>query len=520
RLHERVETNTFAQNGIAQFHPLEVVGRFDPNKLPGFSPLTKVPLETYYPPSLRAGNAAAEQALYGHALRPSQNLGGYIQSPPLLLTTMQALKTFLEPKNWSTGYTAQQSLSNGKNRTAIPKAQRLAPISAIRVKVAGVSGPDPLSLERIKLVAQRIHTETGLAVDITAGSSPHPVEISLPKGKFGRPALLLREAWSKKGVTVSFLRALDRKDLALFALILVICGFFLGNGALAAVRARRAEIGTLLTLGWTRRAIFAVVLGELVLVGLLAGAAGTALAAVLVAVFSLSLPLLRVLLVLPIALLLAVAAGALPAWLAARGLPLDALRPPVSARRRARPVRRLVTLALVNLTRLPVRTLLGASGLTIGVAALAVLIGIERAFQGTLVGTLLGNAVSLQVRGADFAAIALTLALAALSVADVVYLNLRERQAELVTLRTFGWTNRHLRVIVLLEGFGLGLLGSFAGAVLALLVGGLILSIPLGPLGMAALAAAVGGTLAALLASLAPLSQIGRLTVPAVLAAE
>lgn len=519
RLHERVESNAFV-HGAAQFHPLEVVGQFDPTKLPGFSPLTKVPLETYYPPTLLPADAAAARALGGRSLTPSQNLGGYAQQPPLLLTNMQGLKTFLDPRAWSAGVVSQQSLTNGTNKTAIPKAQRKAPISAIRVKVAGVTGPDALSLERIKVVAQKIHSETGLAVDITAGSSPHPVTISLPAGKFGRPALLLREGWSKKGVTVSFLRALDRKDLALFALILVICGFFLGNGALAAVRARRAEIGTLLTLGWSRRAIFRAVLAELAAVGLVAGAAGTGLAALLVEAFSLRLPLLRVLLVLPIAVVLAVAAGALPAWLAARGLPMDALRPPVVARGRARPVRRLSSLAVVNLTRLPARTLVGASGLAIGVAALAVLVGIEQAFRGTLVGTVLGNAVSLQVRSADFAAVGLTIALAALSVADVVYLNLRERQAELVTLRTLGWSNRHLRATVIFEGLGLGLLGSLAGAVLALLVGGLLLAIPLSSLELAALTAGGGGIIAALVASLVPIGQVGRLTVPAVLAAE
>jgi putative ABC transport system permease protein len=519
RLHERVASNAIV-NGVARFHPLQIVGHFDPAKLPGFSALTRVPLETYYPPSLAPGNAAAQQALKGRPLGPSQNLGGYVQPPPLLLTTMGALRSFLDPRDWSPGFSSQGSLTKGINASAIPLAQRRAPISTIRVKVAGVTGPDPLSLERIKVVAQLIHRDTGLAVDITAGSSPHPVEIALPKGRFGRPALLLREGWSKKGVTVNFLRALDRKDLALYALVLVICGFFLGNGALASVRARRAEIGTLLTLGWTRRAIFRAVLGELAAVGVIAGAAGMGLAALLVEAFSLRLPLLRVLLVLPIAVVLALAAGALPAWLAARGLPMDALRPPVTARRRGRPVRRLSALALVNLTRLPARTLVAASGLAIGVAALAVLVGIEQAFQGTLVGTLLGNAVSLQVRGADFAAVGLTIALAALSVADVIYLNLRERQAELVTLRTLGWSNRHVRTTVLLESLGLGLLGSLGGAVLALLVGGLVLGIPIASLVLAALAAAGGGIAAALVASLVPIGQVGRLTVPGVLAAE
>ena len=386
--------------------------------------------------------------------------------------------------------------------------------------MAGVTGPDPLSLERVRLTAQQIHEETGLAVDITAGSSPHPVLVSLPKGRFGRPPLLLQEGWSKKGVTVSFLRALDRKDLALFALILVICAFFLGNGALASVRARRAEIGTLLTLGWSRAAIFAAVLAELAVIGLAAGALGTGLAALLAGTVALHVSLLSTLLVLPIAVALALTAGALPAWLAARGAPLDALRPPVVIRRRAWPVRRLTTLALANLTRVPARTLLGAGGLALGVAALSVLLGIDRAFKGTLIGTVLGNAVSVQVRGADFAAVGLTIALAALSVADVVYLNLRERGAELVTLKTVGWAPSHIWTTILLEGLGLGLLGSLAGGLLGLLVGTAVLAVPLGSLALTCVFAACGGIAAALFASLLPLSQLGRLSAPAVLAAE
>lgn len=509
RLHERVSTNVVG-GGTALFNPLRIVGEFDPAKLPSFSPLSKVPLETYSPPELLPGNQAARQALHDRALLPNQNLAGYIQQPPLFLTTMQGLKRFLDPKIWQT--------PNGAS--AIPPVQRRAPISAIRIKVAGVSGPDPLSLERVRLTAQRIHDETGLVVDITAGSSPHPVLISLAKGSFGRPPLLLQEGWSKKGVTVSFLFALDRKDLALFALILVICAFFLGNGALASVRARRAEIGTLLTLGWSRAAIFSVVLAELAVIGVAAGALGAGVAALLAATLAPHVSLASTLLVLPIAVLLALSAGALPAWLAARGTPLDALTPPVAIRRRAWPVRRLATLALANLTRLPARTLLGAGGLALGVAALSVLLGIERAFQGTLVGTVLGNAISLQIRGADFAAVGLTIALAALSVADVVYLDLRERAAEIVTLKTMGWAPSHIRATVLLEGLGLGLLGGLAGGLLGLAIGTAVLGVPFTSLALTCLIAAGGGIFAAGLASSLPLSQLGRLAAPAVLATE
>jgi putative ABC transport system permease protein len=377
-----------------------------------------------------------------------------------------------------------------------------------------------VSRARVRLVAQQIHDRTHLDVDITAGSSPYPLLISLPKGKFGRPPLLLREGWSKKGVSVVFLRAVDDKSLGLFALVLVVCCFFLGNGAFAAARSRRTEVGILRTIGWSQAAIFRALIGELALIGLLAGAIGTALAAGLVAAFSLDLPLVHTLVVLPLSVVLACVAGVGPTWRAARVSPLEAVRPRVAGGAPTRRVRRIARFALVNLRRLPARTVVSAAGLVIGIAALTLLLGIQRAFQGTLVGTLLGNAIAVQVRGVDLTAAALTIVLAAVSVADVLYLNLRERAGELVTLRTTGWTDRHLARLVALEALALGLAGSLAGALLGVALGALFLDVPLGSLALAALLAAGGGTVTAFCASLLPLSQIRRLTPPSVLASE
>ena len=481
---------------------LKIVGKYDPAQLPGFSALSEVPLETYYPPSLQPADLATAKALGGKPLLPTQNLGDYIQQPPLVLTTLAAADYFLNSKLFKRA-----------------KGKASPPISAIRVRVAGVTGPDELSQARVRAVATAIHEQTGLEVDITAGSSPKPMLVQLPKGKFGRPEFLLREGWSKKGVSISFLQALDKKSLALFGLVLVICGFFLANGALASVRGRRREIGTLRTIGWSQVSIFTAILAELGLVGLAAGIVGTVLAIAIVSLVSLELPLARTLLVIPISVTLAIAAGAIPAWTAARGHPLDAVRPAVAGRMRRRHVGHFLPLALVNLLRTPVRTLVGAAGLAVGVAALTVLLAIERAFQGTLVDTLLGNAISIQVRGADLVAVILTIVLAGLSVADVLFLNLRDRAAEIATLRTVGWGETHLATVIALEGVGLGILGGIAGVVVGMLVGSMI-GVPVSSLLPAALIAAAGGVAVAAVASLLPLSRLRVSTPPSVLAAE
>ncbi len=492
---------TFLAHNVLATPALQVVGRFDPTRLPGFSPLSRVPLETYYPPQVEPADPASREVLHGQPLLPTQNLGGYIAQPPLLLTTLRGLKAFTNPQFFE-------------------GASPDAPISVIRVRVAGVTGPDPLSRERIRRVAQAIHDRTGLTVDVTAGSSPQPLLVQLPAGNFGAPPLLVREGWVKKGVAVVYLKAVDRKSLALFVLVLVVCGAFLANGTLAAVRARRREIGTLLALGWTRAQVFRAVLGEVCFLGVVAGCAGAVLAVALAAILSLDLPLVRAAVVIPVGAALALAAGFVPAWRASRVAPLDAVRPVVFQRGPGRKVRRLAGMALVELRRIPGRTLLAAAALFLGVGALALLLAIDLAFRGAVAGTLLGAFISVQVRGVDYVGVALAVALAGLSVADVLYLNLRERAPELVTLRASGWTGAHLGRVVAYEGLGIGLLGSTSGAVIGVALAAAVGGAPVGATVAAAGLAAACGTAVAVAASAIPAALVSRAAPPAVLAEE
>jgi putative ABC transport system permease protein len=479
---------------------LKPVGRFNPESLPGFSPLSQVPLESYYPPAADPADESSRRALSDQPLGPTMSAGDYIAQPPLMLTTLQGMQPFLNPEYYE---------------GSSPKA----PISVIRVRVAGVTGPDQVSRERVRRVAQAIRGTTGLAVDITAGSSPHPLLIQVPPGKFGRPALTLREGWTKKGVTFAIISALDRKSLVLFFLVLVVSALFLANGAFASIRSRRSEIGVLLCLGWSTGRIFRAMLGELAIVGLVAGVLGAGLAALLAEVLSLQMSPTRSLLVAPVAVALACLAGLVPAWRVTQAVPLDVVRPPVTAPKRARPIRGLARMAAANLLRLPGRTLLGAGALLVGVGALAFLLSVNLAFRGTLVGTLLGEVISVQVRGVDYLSVALAIILGGLSVADVLFLNLKERAAELVTLRTTGWRKSHLGRLVVTEGIAIGVVGALLGAGVGLALG-VAVGGPVGRVGQAALLAALAGLAVAALASLIPALLVGRLTPPTVLAEE
>ena len=480
----------------------ELIGTFSPGKIATFDPLSRVPLGPYQPTAAAPANGVTRQALGGADLLPSLNLGGLVSQPVQLVTTMAALP----------------ALENSKYSGTAPLAQ--APISVIRVRVAGITGPNPASLNRIKAVAEQIEVRTHLTVDIVAGSSPAPTTVALPADESGTPAMLLTENWVKKGVAITILNAVDRSSVALFVLILVVCALFVANSATAAVRGRRTELGVLTCLGWTRPRLFAAVLGEVALTGLAAGILGALLSPPLAAALGLHASPARAALAIPVAMALAVVAGAVPATLAARADPVASVRPPALAVRRARQPSGITGLAMVNVLRTPGRTLVGALSLAVGVTALTLLIAVTMAFRGTAVGTLLGNVVTVQVRGVDYVAVAATVALGVLAVADALLISITERAPELATIRAFGWPEPALRRLVITEGALTGIAGSVAGAALGL-AGAAIFAGQIPPLLFAAAGtAAAAGVLVTCVAALLPAHRLGRLPAAQLLAQE
>jgi putative ABC transport system permease protein len=486
-----------------RFHAarLKAVGVFDPARVRCFDVCSALPLDTYGPAGLTGRDARSRAALGGEPLAPNGNLGGYPAQPPLLLTTLAGMRPLLNPQWYD-------------------RTRREAPISAIRVRVADVTGPDDVSRERIRQAAERIAAATGLDVDVTVGASSSPQAIDLPAGRFGRPALALGEPWVKKGVAAVILSAIDRKSVVLFGLILVVCALFVANAASAAVRSRRTELGVLACLGWPTSRLFAVVLLELGAVGLVAGVLGGALALPIAELAGIEGSPARAALAVPAAVLLALLAGLGPAARAARAQPIAAVRPAVLAARGSRRIRRVAGLAVTDLLRVPGRAALGAVAVAIGVCALTLLLAATVAFGDTLVGTLLGDAVAVRVRATDYVAVAATVLLGAGAVADVLYLNLRERAAELATLRATGWSEGAMARLVGYEGLLIGALGSLAGAGLGLAgVAQFTDALPADLLVTTALAAAAGTALAGL-AALVPAAALRSLAPVPLLAAD
>jgi putative ABC transport system permease protein len=494
--------NQYAEGAGSAFGTPKLVGTFSPARIRSFSRLSEVPLGGYQPIATAPATAASRRALHGADLLPNQNLGGYVSQPVNLITTLSALPAL------------QNIVQYGVN---LPTSD---PISVIRVRVAGVTGPNPVSLERIRVVAQEIALRTHLDVDIVAGSSPAPTTVDLPAGKFGQPALTLTQGWVKKGVALAILSAVDKNSLVLFMLILIVCVLFVANSATAAIRGRRRELGILACLGWTRSRLFTAVLGELAAIGLTAGVLAAAAALPLSAALGLHASPQRAALAVPTAIVVAVIAGLIPAWLAARADPVAAIRPAVLAVRRRRQPGSITALAATNVLRAPGRSLVGAVSLAVGITGLTVLTALSLAFRGVVVGSLLGNAVALQVRGVDYVAVAATVLLGVLAVADVVFLNITERATELAVIRAFGWHESVLSRLVVTEGVIIGLVGSLGGAAIGLSAAATFAGQAPGPLYLVAAIAVAGGVLVTAAAALWPTRALRRLPAAHLLAAD
>ena len=427
----------------------EIIGGFDIEKLvPLAEELVYVPLETYYPPlvTLRYDESGTpvEPPVKVH---PTFNPEGYIQRPPLLLTTLEAAKLF----------------------------NPVDPISAVRVRVGGIDRYSPEAQARIEAIAAEIVARTGLQVDVVAGSSPRRVLVHIPGYEDVPPLGYVEEQWIQKGVNLTVGRQVKRGNLLLFGVMLVACSLYILNTALMSVLGRRREMALQKALGWRSSTIFCSLLVEAALVGLVAGVLGLLLAVGVAAFLGLRLPLVNVVLILPVGLGLCLLGTVAPALLAARTPPAALLQrgevtgvalPP------GRPG--LGTYVLRGLWRRRAR-------LGLALAAVAVAGGLVTLFgvatlgtRGYLSGTLLGEYLLLHIEGYHYGMAAVVLGVAALAVADALIDEVLARRREIGVLKAVGWRDRQVAGLFVREGLLLGLAGGVLGWLVGLAAYGLL----------------------------------------------
>jgi ABC-type lipoprotein release transport system permease subunit len=420
----------------------DTVGTYNPRCLKGFDPLAGGGgLESYSVPEVRLAD--------GHTLGPTRSFADYVNSPPLVLTTLA-----------STAWFADAQRFQGQPGDAY--------ISVIRVKVSGVEAPTKLAEGRLARIAADIHDATGLQVDVVKGASPKAIKIALPAGKFGRPAVTLTEYWFVKGITARFVQALSTQNLALFSLMLLGATLMVGQTAFLSVRRRQAEFGILRALGWPAWRVAWLVEAEMLLLGLAVGVLTVLACGALIAMGTLRLSYEPLLLAILVAVSSAAVATIVPALSAARGTTQSIMSGVRTQRRihRSRPPRSALTLGLRELIG-PWRleACLGIGAIALGSALLGSIILVASAFNGQLDTTVLGTYLGVHVRPFHVILGVLSLVVGALAAGEVITLGYLERRIHYAALRALGWPKSQVIGLLFTQALALGIGGGLLGSI-------------------------------------------------------
>jgi ABC-type antimicrobial peptide transport system permease subunit len=182
------------------------------------------------------------------------------------------------------------------------------------------------------------------------------------------------------------------------------------NTLFMSVFERTREIGLLRALGWRRRQVVGLILGESLILALLGGIVGAALGVVLVSLLSGSAGFLGMagthftpdlfVRALVIVVILGLVGGAYPAWWASRLLPLEALQYEGGGGAK---VPHLLPggMTLRNLWRRRTRTAMTVLGIGVGIAAIVALGGIMDGFGAGFNALAMGSEIDLMAIEAD-----------------------------------------------------------------------------------------------------------------------
>src|SRR5512135_2331538 len=194
-------------------------------------------------------------------------------------------------------------------------------------------------------------------------------------------------------------------------LAVVIGGIGMTNTVMMSVFERTREIGTLRALGWRRRRVLTMVMGESTLLGVIGGVIGCVIGAAVIgplgqvpALSFLQGRLTGSLLVqgMLTAIVLGAAGGIYPAWWASKLLPIEALRyEGGAASDSSEGLRHIKSNILRSLWRRRTRSVLTILGIAIGLASVVTLSGLTDGFMGQYSKLVSGGNTDLTARQAN-----------------------------------------------------------------------------------------------------------------------
>lgn len=151
------------------------------------------------------------------------------------------------------GYTSLEALKYLKSND---------PIDAIRVRVSGINKYDNAAKAKIEKIAAEINEETGLHVDVVAGSSNRNIVVSINGIQSSNLIGKVVERWTTLGTAALIVKSWSTTS-GVLVILFMLCGFlFIINRINCSISGRQGEISTLKALGWENKHICKVLSAE------------------------------------------------------------------------------------------------------------------------------------------------------------------------------------------------------------------------------------------------------------------
>ncbi|MBP3039144.1 FtsX-like permease family protein [Bacillaceae bacterium Marseille-Q3522] len=420
------------------------IGFYDPGKLDiAKDPTNELPMETYRPASAELVlDENAEPINPPSELKPTDNPYDFLTNPPSMLTTLEAAEQILGDK----------------------------PIAAIRVKVAGVSSMSEESKQKLEAVAAQIEEETGLITDITLGSSPQPTLTYVPSINEDKAVGWLQQPWVKIGSSIAIFRETSVGFAGVIASVMAVAVVYVWATSLVSLYARRKEFAVLLAVGWRPGQLTKLLFLESAMLGLFIAMISWLILGIVYAAGDTAISPARFLLTGIFGFVVYVLGAVIPAYLVRKISPYETMRTGEVSKgsKRVMPTRGLCSLAFHHLIGKWRRSLLSIVAISLPAALLAFFLYITLRLRGVMFTTWLGQYVALEVGPVHYAAMAVALLIAVLTTAEIMWQNIAERREEIALLKAVGWQNKHVRLVVLIEGMLSGFFAAVLGLVLAI----------------------------------------------------
>ncbi|HEU5139621.1 MAG TPA: FtsX-like permease family protein [Bacillales bacterium] len=436
------------------------IGIYDPGKLKiSQDPLTQLPMETYRPASAKlALDPNGEPINPLIEIKPADNSYSFLTKPPMMLTTIEAAEKLLGDH----------------------------PISAIRIKVAGVDELTEKSQQKLEEIAGEIENKTGLITDITLGSSPQPALTHIP-AKGDIPELgWIQQPWVKLGSSFAIFKETKVGFSGVIGSVMLVAVVYVFASLLVSLLARRKEFAVLLAIGWRPRQLSKLVFLEAGILGVFVAVVSWTILGLVLSVHQTETSLTRLFLTGLFGLVIYELGAVIPAILATHIKPSEALQSGEISQnsRRWLRTRSIFSMSLNHLFGKWRRSQLSIAAIAVPSSLLAFFLFVTFRLKGVMYTTWLGQYVALEVGPQHYVAMAVALLIAILTTAEVMWQNVSERQPEISLLRAIGWSGQSVRWLVLLEGGFSGMAAAIVGLAAALgIIWGMYSKIPVDNIG-------------------------------------